>query len=129
LIIFIPFRKFFLKAFPGKGKKNHCWQILKFIAITSWMELDKPFSEIYDLITSARERVYRMVNTELVDLYWQIGEYIDQRVTSEEWGKSVVKNLSEYLKKREPDPIAIGLKWFLCAEPLADAAILSYLSE
>jgi predicted nuclease of restriction endonuclease-like (RecB) superfamily len=39
----------------------------------------------------------------LINLYWQIGEYISHRVASEIWGKSVVVQLADYLQKNEPD--------------------------
>ena len=67
------------------------------------MKSDNQFSEIYSLIVSARERIFHAVNTELIGLYWKIGEYISGRVEAEDWGKSVVENLAGYLKVQEPD--------------------------
>ncbi|MCB9232089.1 MAG: DUF1016 domain-containing protein [Bacteroidia bacterium] len=67
------------------------------------MKLDKQFSEIYSLIVSARERAFHAVNTELIGLYWKIGEYISKRVDSSEWGKGIVENLAGYLNRQEPD--------------------------
>lgn len=43
------------------------------------------------------------VNSELINLYWQIGEYISNRVADEGWGESVVVQLAEYLQMNEPD--------------------------
>ncbi|MBU0488950.1 MAG: DUF1016 family protein, partial [Bacteroidetes bacterium] len=36
-------------------------------------------------------------------LYWQIGEYIHKKVESSHWGKSVVQELSAFLRQHEPD--------------------------
>lgn len=67
------------------------------------MELTKQFAEIRELIVTAKQRVYRAVNKELISLYWQVGEYVSNKVNSLEWGNSVVKNLSEYIQRNEPD--------------------------
>lgn len=67
------------------------------------MEVSKQFAEVYDLIVGARERVFRTVNKELIELYWKVGEYISVRVEDELWGKGVVENLASFLKEKEPD--------------------------
>jgi predicted nuclease of restriction endonuclease-like (RecB) superfamily len=66
-------------------------------------ELDPSFAEIATMIRSARERAYQTVNTLLVDLYWQIGEYISRKVEAKEWGQSVVQQLADYLKRQQVD--------------------------
>ena len=38
--------------------------------------LTASFAEVVDLIQQARQRAFHAVNTELIDLYWQVGEYI-----------------------------------------------------
>jgi predicted nuclease of restriction endonuclease-like (RecB) superfamily len=67
------------------------------------MKLDRQFSEIHQLICNAKARAFRAVNTELINLYWEIGKYISNKIANQEWGKGVVKNLSDYLNKAEPD--------------------------
>lgn len=67
------------------------------------MNLEIQFSEIRKLINSAKLKAFKAVNTELVDLYWKVGEYISERIASEEWGKGIVTNLAKYLKKTEPE--------------------------
>ena len=42
--------------------------------------LETDFAEIVHLITAARQRAYRAVNTELIELYWMIGEYVKKRL-------------------------------------------------
>lgn len=63
----------------------------------------KDFAEVSKLIKRARFNTLRTVNAELVNLYWQIGEHISRRVETEDWGKSVVADLAEYLKRNEPN--------------------------
>jgi predicted nuclease of restriction endonuclease-like (RecB) superfamily len=67
------------------------------------MKLDRQFTEIHQLICNAKARAFRAVNTELINLYWEIGKYISNKIANQEWGKGVVKNLSDYLNKAEPD--------------------------
>jgi len=67
------------------------------------MELAQEFTEIQKLIRKAKTRAFKAVNTELIGLYWEIGKYISGKITKAEWGKGVVKNLSDYLKESEPE--------------------------
>jgi predicted nuclease of restriction endonuclease-like (RecB) superfamily len=67
------------------------------------MELNKQFSEIIALIHQARNNALNVVNIELINLYWRIGEHISKRIANAEWGQSVVQQLAEYLQKNEPD--------------------------
>lgn len=58
------------------------------------------FEEIKDLVNSSRERVYTAVNTEMLNLYWNIGKIImriqkgNERAT---YGKEVLKKVSKKL--------------------------------
>ena len=60
------------------------------------------FSEVLSLIQTAKQRAYQAVNTELVNLYWQVGEYISLKVESAEWGDAVIGELARYLAKTQP---------------------------
>jgi hypothetical protein len=42
------------------------------------------FDEVLALIEAARRRAYQAVNTELVGLYWELGEYISKKIASAE---------------------------------------------
>jgi len=65
--------------------------------------LEKQFTEVIQLITQSRFNAIKSVNTELIDLYWKIGEYISTRIETAEWGQSVVDQLAKYLNRNEPD--------------------------
>jgi predicted nuclease of restriction endonuclease-like (RecB) superfamily len=43
-----------------------------------------------------------VVNSELISLYWNIGEYICKKLELSEWGESVVKELANHIQKNEP---------------------------
>jgi len=42
--------------------------------------MDKRFTDIIELIKQSRNNAIRKVNEELIDLYWNIGEYISKKV-------------------------------------------------
>lgn len=67
------------------------------------MNLEQQFSEIKKIISTAKENSYKAVNAELINLYWNIGKHISQKIESSEWGKGIVSNLSDYLKRTEPN--------------------------
>ncbi|HRW22214.1 MAG TPA: PDDEXK nuclease domain-containing protein, partial [Bacteroidales bacterium] len=48
-------------------------------------------------------KIYHTINTDLIELYWQIGAYVYQKIRNSEWGKSVVQDLSNFINKNEPD--------------------------
>ncbi len=52
---------------------------------------DVQFTEIIKMIHQARHNAIRNINTELVKLYWDIGKYINDKLSSAEWGDSVIK--------------------------------------
>jgi predicted nuclease of restriction endonuclease-like (RecB) superfamily len=65
--------------------------------------MDNRFSDIINLIQQARNNAIRTVNAELINLYWNVGEYISKRVESSEWGQSVVKELAQYIQHNDPE--------------------------
>jgi len=68
--------------------------------MTTEMTPEKDFSEVVRLIQKARETAFRSVNTELINLYWQVGEYISGKVERAEWGQGVVDRLADYIKEK-----------------------------
>jgi len=65
------------------------------------------FSEIAQLIATAKQRAVQAVNTTLIELYWQIGQRISRKVAAAEWGDGVVVQLAHYLAQTQP-----GLRGF-----------------
>lgn len=68
---------------------------------------ESSFVEVALLIQQARERAYQAVNTELIDLYWRVGEYISRKLEPAQWGDGVVADLARYLARTQP-----GLRGF-----------------
>jgi predicted nuclease of restriction endonuclease-like (RecB) superfamily len=71
------------------------------------LAIEARFAEVLALIEVARRRAYQVVNTELVDLYWQLGAYLSKKIENAEWGEGVVDDLASTIARRYP-----GLRGF-----------------
>ena len=65
------------------------------------------FSEVVALIVAARQRAYQSINTTLIELYWQVGQYISRKIETAEWGDGIVPQLAQHLAQTQP-----GLRGF-----------------
>ena len=72
------------------------------IAAAGSEPVEAAFAEVVGLIEQARQRAYQAVNTELVDLYWEIGRYISAQLGAAVWGEGVVDWLAEHLVRTLP---------------------------
>ncbi len=61
------------------------------------------FAEIITLIKQARQRAVASVNRELIDLYWNVGQYISRKVQDSEWRDGTVVELAAYIQQQHPD--------------------------
>jgi predicted nuclease of restriction endonuclease-like (RecB) superfamily len=69
--------------------------------------MDERFTDIIQLIKLSRTKAIKAVNNELINLYWNIGEYLSNKLVKSEWGDSVVTELAKYIQQNEP-----GIKGF-----------------
>lgn len=65
--------------------------------------MDKRFTDIIQLIKQSRSNAIKAVNAELINLYWNIGEYISKKIEQSEWGDSVVTELANFIQTQEPE--------------------------
>nr|WP_315473685.1 PDDEXK nuclease domain-containing protein [uncultured Rhodoferax sp.] len=65
------------------------------------------FAEISHLISAAQARAVQAVNTTLIELYWQVGQTISQKIAQAQWGDGVVAQLAAHLIQTQP-----GLRGF-----------------
>lgn len=65
--------------------------------------MDKRFTDIIQIIKQSRANAIKAVNAELINLYWNIGEFISKKIEKSEWGDAVVKELANYIQQTEPD--------------------------
>ena len=64
--------------------------------------VETSFAEVVGLIEQARQRAYQAANSELVGLYWRIGEYISTKLAAAVWGEGVVDSLAQPLARTMP---------------------------
>ncbi len=60
--------------------------------------LNTQFGEILTQIKNAKQKAYQQVNSNLIELYWNIGKYVSKQVETANWGKSIVSELAILLK-------------------------------
>ena len=61
----------------------------------------KESADVRKHILQSRQKWFSHINTALIDLYWQIGQIISDKVSSAAWGKGVVKELATYITQQD----------------------------
>ena len=61
------------------------------------------FNHIVSLIQTARANAYAKVNEELINLYFNVGKFVSQKVENAEWGTGVVDKLAQFIRENHPD--------------------------
>ena len=61
------------------------------------------FNQIVSMIQAARLRAYAKVNEELINLYYNVGKFVSQKVENAEWGAGVVDKLAQFIKENHPE--------------------------
>jgi predicted nuclease of restriction endonuclease-like (RecB) superfamily len=60
------------------------------------------FGVVLGLIEAARTKAVAAVNTTLIDLYWNIGQYISRKIANDGWGQGTVETLAQTVQRRFP---------------------------
>jgi len=58
------------------------------------------FEEVLGIIERARVNAFRAVNRELIQMYWEIGCFVSEKIKREGWGKSVVAEFARFVQSR-----------------------------
>jgi len=61
------------------------------------------YGEIISIIERARENAFRAVNRELISMYWDIGQYVSEKVRHGNWGRSIVADFARFIQSERPD--------------------------
>jgi predicted nuclease of restriction endonuclease-like (RecB) superfamily len=67
------------------------------------MKEENEFGEVVRLIKRAQTRAYHSINRELINIYWQVGEYISLQIARAAWGEKSVVELARFIEKKHPD--------------------------
>jgi len=65
--------------------------------------METRFDEVILLIKQARSNAIKQVNIELINIYWQVGAYISNKVGNAIWGNKTVTELADHIEKHHPD--------------------------
>ena len=65
--------------------------------------LKKQFADIVQLINQSRSNAIKAVNTELINLYWNVGAYINQKLSNASWGEKTVDELALFIQNNHPE--------------------------
>ena len=68
------------------------------------MEKEKmEFNEVVTIIETRKRNAYVKVNEELINMYWDVGKYVSEKVSNSNWGNKTVQNLANYIKMKYPN--------------------------
>lgn len=71
-------------------------------------ELEKQFEFVNSLIERHRSAAVTAVNTEALQMNWEIGQFISLQLSTARWGTNVVGELADYLKRQKPKRRGFG---------------------
>lgn len=60
------------------------------------------FDTVYGIISTHRKRVLSTVNNESMAMVWEVGGYVSHKLKSSAWGDGVVRQLSDYIRTKDP---------------------------
>lgn len=60
-------------------------------------------SAIVSMIERARQNALKSVNTELIQLYWNVGEYLSSESAKTSWGDAFIDATANYIKENCPE--------------------------
>ena len=64
--------------------------------------LNKDFSSLLQIIDKARNRALKTVNTELIRMYWEVGEYLSDLCENSSFGDKVIDEVAKYISTVSP---------------------------
>ena len=89
------------------------------LAITK--QIEQEFAYIDSIISAHTNSAIAKVNAEALQTYWEVGEYISQRLKSSAWGSHIVDELADYLKRHNPQT------WLQQAQSLQYGEVLRHI--
>ena len=65
--------------------------------------LNTQFGEVLTQIKNARQKAYQQINSNLIELYWNIGKYVSKQVETANWGKSIIIDLANFITQNDKE--------------------------
>jgi len=60
-------------------------------------------NNIISMIDKARQNTLSSINTELIKLYWNVGEYLSNESARSAWGDSFIDTLADQIQENYPE--------------------------
>ena len=60
------------------------------------------FDKITNIIETARNNALQAVNTELIKMYWNVGEYLVELTYNSAYGDKIIDEIAEYIAQSNP---------------------------
>ena len=60
------------------------------------------FEIVYDIISAHKKRAMNAMHNESLNMLWEVGAYVSDRLKKAAWGDGVVRMLAEYIHTRSP---------------------------
>lgn len=80
------------------------------------------FETVYGIITTHTNRVMSAMHNESLNMLWEVGAYVSNRINHASWGDGVVRMLAEYIHTRNPKAKGWSYprytKWFNSMKPI-----------
>lgn len=72
------------------------------------VNIEQQFEYVNAIIEQHRTLAITAVNTEALRTYWEVGQYISEKLKTSQWGTNVVNELADYLKRQNPKRRGFG---------------------
>ena len=63
----------------------------------------KQFYEVVHLIKNVRNNVVMSINVEMINLYWNVGQYLTMQLSNAVWGDKTVDELAVFIQQKYPE--------------------------
>jgi len=64
---------------------------------------EKYFLEIVHLIKNAQNNAVSSINIEMINLYWNVGQYISLQLSRTAWGNKTIDELAAFIQREHPE--------------------------
>ena len=66
------------------------------------LPIQNHFDKITNIIETARNNALQAVNTELIKMYWNVGEYLYELTSNSAYGDKIIDEIAEYIAQSNP---------------------------
>ena len=66
------------------------------------------FETVYGIISAHKKRAMNAMHNESLNMLWEVGAYVSDRLKKAVWGDGVVRMLAEYIHTRSPSKLFVS---------------------